>query len=304
MIKLYHLIALTVCMTLAAAHEGIATTPDNPLNPFDVIILTNGEIIHGKVVEVGIELIRYQRTDIPDGPVYEIFRSEVFAISYRNQVTEYFAPHDEKDAYYQGIGEPEELRDTPEHIPEEEDDWYAGLQHGELRIGLGAIRNHTMIREVEDFRSESGFPGFYATYVFPALVPGLNVGVSVGLASYNYSDRRVSEYDRLITDRDIRESLFSIAAVGKYSLGIDFLSPYLLGGLGYANSNVRSDGIVTFTDTDRAVSVQGGARSGEPLLIMRAGTDVRITDEVSAFLDIGTGFALIQFGGVFKIGNQ
>ncbi len=303
MARIYKWLVFAAFLILVAVRASGATPGENPVNSFDVIILNNGEIIHGKVVEVGIERIRYQRTDIPDGPVYEIFRSEVFAISYRNQIKEYFSPHDE-GVFHPDAGKPGELTQTPEHIPEEEKVWYAGIQDGELRIGLGAIRNHSRIQEVEDYRSEASFPGFYATYVFPALINGLDVGVSAGVASFNYSDSRVSEYDRLITDREIRESLFSIAAVGKYSIGMDFLSPYVLGGLGYTNSNVRSDGSVTFTDTDRSVTVQGGARSGSPIMLIRAGTDIRITNEISGYVDIGTGFALIQLGGVFKIGNQ
>ncbi len=33
--------------------------------------------------------ISYQRTDIPDGPIYTIPRNEVYVISYRNQVKDY-----------------------------------------------------------------------------------------------------------------------------------------------------------------------------------------------------------------------
>lgn len=299
----YKWMFLAAFMILVAVQANGATQEGNPVSSFDVIILNDGEIIHGKVVEVGIERIRYQRTDIPDGPVYEIFRSEVFAISYRNKITEYFSPHDQ-GVFQPGAGETKDSAEAPEQIPDSAQTWYDGMQDGELRVGFGAIRNHSKIQEVEDYRSEAGFPGFYATYVFPALINGLDVGVSVGIANFNYSDSRVSEYDRLVTDREIRESLFSIAAVGKYSLGMDFISPYVLGGLGYSNSNVRSDGSVTFTDTDRSVTVQGGARSGSPVMLIRAGTDIRITEEISGYIDIGTGFALIQLGGVFKIGNQ
>src|SRR5919206_611965 len=59
---------------------------------FDVIIKKNGDIVYGLVKEVGLELIKYQRTDIPDGPIYTMPRSEVYAISYRNQVKDILSP--------------------------------------------------------------------------------------------------------------------------------------------------------------------------------------------------------------------
>ena len=70
-------------------------TPPQPVQynaGFDVIIKTNGEIVYGLVKEVGRYLISYQRTDIPDGPIYTMLRTDVYAISYRNQVKEYFNP--------------------------------------------------------------------------------------------------------------------------------------------------------------------------------------------------------------------
>ena len=63
------------------------TIPQNA--GFDVIVKVNGDIVYGLVKEVGPEYIRYQRTDIPDGPVYIIPRNEVYVISYRNQVKDY-----------------------------------------------------------------------------------------------------------------------------------------------------------------------------------------------------------------------
>ncbi len=53
--------------------------PPPPMRPtatngFDVIIKKNGEIIYGLVKEVGLDLIIYQRTDIPNGPII-LFRA-------------------------------------------------------------------------------------------------------------------------------------------------------------------------------------------------------------------------------------
>ena len=44
------------------------------------------------VKEVDDFIVKYKRTDIPDGPIYTIARREIYAISYRNQVKEFFNP--------------------------------------------------------------------------------------------------------------------------------------------------------------------------------------------------------------------
>ncbi len=41
---------------------------------FDVIVKLNGDLVYGLVKEVGPVYISYQRTDIPDGPIYKIPR--------------------------------------------------------------------------------------------------------------------------------------------------------------------------------------------------------------------------------------
>jgi hypothetical protein len=71
---------LILILPLIAQETGTASAQ------FDVIIKNNGDIIYGKVTEV--TLVKYKRTDIPDGPLYQLLRSEVYAISYRNQLKE------------------------------------------------------------------------------------------------------------------------------------------------------------------------------------------------------------------------
>jgi hypothetical protein len=61
-------IAIIIMIASINLHSSAQTT-DVPPAGFDVIILNNGQIIHGKVMEVGIYNLKYKRTDIPDGPV-------------------------------------------------------------------------------------------------------------------------------------------------------------------------------------------------------------------------------------------
>jgi hypothetical protein len=58
------------------------------LNAQDIIIKKSGDEIRSKVVEVGINDIRYKRYDFQDGPVYTISKSDVLLIKYENGINE------------------------------------------------------------------------------------------------------------------------------------------------------------------------------------------------------------------------
>ncbi len=268
---------------------------------FDVIVLNNGSIIHGKVVEVGLQLIRYKRTDIPDGPIYELEKSKVFAISYRNQLTEYMDPQSEEAFADQGssaISDSTDLKD-----PDLGNDlWHSSIDSGDLRLGFGFIRNFSRVKEVEDYQSEFSFPSVHISYLFP-VNENIDLGMAVAFAGFKYQDKSFSEYDQLMTDRTINESLFSIALVGRYWVDMDLLRPYFLTGISYTNSSVRTEGSVAFSDDERSILVHGGARSGNFGIPLRGGVDIRISEPVNVFLEVGTGLSLLQVGAVFKMGR-
>ncbi|MDX5347094.1 MAG: hypothetical protein LPK19_07585, partial [Hymenobacteraceae bacterium] len=54
----------------------------------DVIIKRNGDEIKSKVLELTPGEVRYKRYDNPEGPVYTIFKNEVFMIRYENGIKE------------------------------------------------------------------------------------------------------------------------------------------------------------------------------------------------------------------------
>lgn len=56
----------------------------------DIITLRTGETINGKVAEVGINEIRYYKSDNPDGPVYVTNKSDVAQIAYANGTKDVF----------------------------------------------------------------------------------------------------------------------------------------------------------------------------------------------------------------------
>src|SRR3954471_4014857 len=54
----------------------------------DQIYKRNGEVIEGKVTEVGTRTISYKKTDNPDGPNYVIDKMMVDKVEYENGTTE------------------------------------------------------------------------------------------------------------------------------------------------------------------------------------------------------------------------
>ncbi|MDP4271998.1 MAG: hypothetical protein Q8909_18030 [Bacteroidota bacterium] len=300
------LFVLTLLLFLSVSTNAQVT--DVPPAGFDVIITNTGKIIHGKVTEVGLYVIRYKRTDIPDGPVYEILKKDVYAISYRNQLSEYLIPVDSTVFVKKGLevkpipkrGASILVLSKPTPIT---DTWYSNVRQGEIRLGFGFIRNYSKVKEVENYTRKLSFPAVHIAYLFP-LRKSLDIGLVMGWASFEYKDKSFSEYDQLSTNRNITESLFSIAAIGKYSYEMDLFRPYLQAGIGYTNSSVRTEGEVTFTDDNRTILIQGGSRSGNFVIPIRFGTDIRLNNTFSAYTDIGLGLTLIQLGCVIKIGKE
>ncbi|MGZ3932493.1 MAG: hypothetical protein ACXVP0_14455, partial [Bacteroidia bacterium] len=56
------------------------------LNGFcqDTIRFSNGDVKPARVTEVGVENIKYYRSDIGDGPLYTVSKSEIRTITYAN----------------------------------------------------------------------------------------------------------------------------------------------------------------------------------------------------------------------------
>ena len=54
----------------------------------DVLVFKDGSEIKGKVMEVGLNEIKYKRCDTPDGPMYISKKSELFMIKYANGTRE------------------------------------------------------------------------------------------------------------------------------------------------------------------------------------------------------------------------
>ncbi len=56
----------------------------SPGEECDIIIFKNGEEVRAKVLEIGREIVRYKKCNNPDGPVFSIYKTEIFMIKYPN----------------------------------------------------------------------------------------------------------------------------------------------------------------------------------------------------------------------------
>lgn len=281
-----------LCMHIGAYGQTVppqdTTKPMAPVYNagFDVIIKKNGEIVYGLIQEVGLQVIKYQRTDIPNGPVYTMPRFEVYAISYRNQVKEILAPTNEDYEVLQ-----------PGY------DRYKGkrtqfLQNGAVRLGLGFIRGYTRVSNAKDYSSSATFPVVSIAYD-GAFRNQVRLGAQLAFGSHKFSGQQYSSYDSTQSNIAIKENIFTLHLYARYnfSKSTSALQPYLVGGLGITTSNIRTDYDISFINNPgKVVQVKSGSRAVGAGVLLRAGAGYYFTSQLSAFADIGFGPSLLNVG--------
>lgn len=60
----------------------------------DIIVLNNGDIIKANVLEIGVTEIKYKKISNPNGPIYNLLKSEVLSINFDNGEKETFEAND------------------------------------------------------------------------------------------------------------------------------------------------------------------------------------------------------------------
>ena len=68
----------------------------------DQIVKRNGQVIKGKVIEVGTVEIKYKNTNNPDGPLYSIEKNQVSRILYENGTSDKFSTDIKDTSNYSG----------------------------------------------------------------------------------------------------------------------------------------------------------------------------------------------------------
>ena len=275
------------------SQKVVLQKPIPPNAGFDVIVKTNGDIVYGLVKEVGPYFISYQRTDIPDGPIYTIPRNEVYVISYRNQVKDYITPVNDQiqeQPYY-----------SQRFINYKKD---TGLfKHGIVRIQFGFIRSFTKVKDVKSYSSSGSFPVVSIGYEV-LFKQNLNLGVQIGFGSHNFSRQQFSAYDSTRTDVTLKENIFALYLYGRYYLlkNTSPLQPYIAAGLGITSSNIISNNKISFTnDNSQVILVKSGERSTGLGLMARAGAEYFISNQLQLSLDAGYGLSVINAGVAFTL---
>ncbi len=289
--------AVFVCQMQASAQTDTAL----PVSPqpvrqnagFDVIIKTNGEILHGLVTEVGPILVYYKRTDIPDGPIYTVLRNELYAISYRNQVTDYLQPvnanpvppvnskHNPANGYYPNINYKKNI-----------------LANGSVNLSLGFIRAFTKVDNPNNYTANGGAPVISLSYDV-RVQNNVKAGLLVGFGSHKFSSGSYSSYDSTISNVDLKEAVFGIYGYGKYMIlsNTSRLQPFITIGVGLATSHVTSETRIGFMNDDsKTLLIRSGARGASLNLMARAGAAYYFNKQFQLFADVGSGLALINLG--------
>ena len=254
---------------------------------FDVIIKINGDIVYGIVKEVGLYLISYKRTDIPDGPIYTMLRSEVYAISYRNQIKEYF----NRINNYPVINE---INRNPK-IDYKRNPLF---EQGIFRLGIGLIKSFSKVDNSKNYSSSSSFPVINLGYDVN-FKNQLRLGLQMGFGSRNFSKQEYSSYDSTQNNITIKENIFALYVYAKYDFiqNSSRLKPYVIAGLGIISSRIRSENTISFINNNSQVLlVKSGTRSAGLGVMARVGAEYYLTDQLQLFLDAGFGTSVINFG--------
>jgi hypothetical protein len=294
-------IFLSLCLNshvLAQKTDTVGTIPSNgpvSLNAgFDVIIKKNGDILYGLVREVTLTMVKYQRTDIPDGPVYSIPRVEVYAISYRNQVKDILAPINTVNDYNQNPNDLSHRRNYDYRLTRDR-----LFRNGVLRLGLGFFRSYSKVADANNYSTSSTFPVISGAYDV-AYNRDYRIGIQMGFGSHNFSRQTLSLYDSTQSSVKLKENIFAIHVYGRYDILRESsfaLKPYIVLGIGLNTSHVKSETTVNFiNNTDQVLLVSSGTRAAGLGFMARIGVDYFINSTLRAFVDAGAGTSIINVG--------
>lgn len=264
---------------------------------FDVIVKLNGDIVYGLVKEVGPYFISYKRTDIPDGPVYTIARSEVYVISYRNQVKDYINGRNDYPVI-PGRDQPENNWNYNEKKKNP-----INLNNGKLGLGLGFLRSFSKLENRNNYSSSSSFPVVSINYEVP-YSNNLQLGILIGFGSHKFSDQNFSNYDSTNNDINIKENIFGLYVYGRYYFmdPTSQIQPYILAGPGITSSNIHSENKISFTnDNTQTILVKSGTRTTGIGVIARAGIEYYLNKQFQVYFDAGVGLSVIKVGVSFAL---
>lgn len=309
------LLLLLPVLCLCALGFGQRRFPQTPPPPvpsavppaaFDVIILRNGDLVYGLVQEVGPLIVRYKRTDIPDGPIYMLDRRDIYAISYRNQLKEVLNPVDGgmfRNNWRRSPLPRYNNRGYEDTLQLREPGWLSNARDGVLRIGLGFFRGYSNVENAGSYESKTTFPTLAVGYDV-LIRSNLRLGVQVAWGQHKFTRQDFNLYDSIITDATLHETVYALDVYARYvfTSPLARLQPYLMGGLGLHASSIRNEQQIRFMErTTQQLLVKSGSRVLNLGLLARAGADYLLNTQLRVFADAGAGPAVLQLGVAFSV---
>ncbi len=259
----------------------------------DVIVKTNGNLFHCKIVEVNDSLLVYKfpGTDTI-GQLHNVPRGEVYAIAYGNNIAQVITPElmGKEASIYPTAGNCEGWQSFKKN-----------LGNGSINIGIGFVDFYSPIKDAKSFDDNKTMPTVFAGYTIK--VKGhLKAGVHIGIGGNELTKSGVSEYDQLKVSTKIDESFLVVGLYCRYDILDGMIKPYLKGGLDFIGvfmtTTSESESLDGSNASLKTVVDQSGIKPG---LILRGGMELIFGNKFGIYGDVGTGLSLVQVGVLFNL---
>ncbi len=262
----------------------------------DVIVRKNGLLIQADVREIGLEVIKYRKASDPEGPLYSMYRENIYAIVHDNGDKDYFSKPDETTFTSPPANKEEKKNKLFEKITESS---YL-FNSFSISIGAGVMESYSEVANTESVSNKSqNLPNIHIRG-FTSLFKNFEMGLQLSFGKYEYDEASRNDYDNTLISNNVSEKILSATLAGRYTLNSKDFKPYGIMGIGFNRSRIDSQ--INFVMAEQnALSVGSSNLIYNAAFLARVGAKLKILDQASLYGDIGTGINLLQFGAEWKI---
>ena len=141
------------------------------LSAQDTIYKKDGSVISAKIIEINTSDVKYKNSSNPDGPLYSLYKTDIFRIKYQNGMSDTFSVTPKQITHAPDHESAEPVAKTQCKILKQGAAYYCNdkrLNKGEM---LMMVRNYAVVTANQDLTD---------TYNSYRLNKGLHTGLSVG----------------------------------------------------------------------------------------------------------------------------
>jgi hypothetical protein len=260
--------------------------------------MKNGLLIQADVREIGIDIIKYIKAKDPNGPLYSIFRENVYAIMHDNGEKDYFDKPDGA-SFTKPVPKPEPEQKN-ENLVKRLGENSILFDRVTVSVGAGILETYSKVGEINSNGNKSqNLPNLHFR-AFTSVYKNIDAGIQLSFGKYNYSELVQNNYDASVISNAIDENIFSAVLAGRYMLEAENFRPYGILGFGYNRVKVNSRINFVFEEAN-ALAVESANIIYDFSLLARAGAKLDVLQDIALYGDIGTGINLLQFGVEWKI---